>query len=206
MNTETIQNTPPTTTLSANLNSINTNKGTTNSNNNIINWENNSYDNYVKKLSNEYLEADRNYQKHLSTDWTGALPNIWPFTMFTKPKKEKMNQIKNERDILFANLQNAKTQQADYYSNLQAQKLKYQIEQEGLKRIGINNPYFMLKNGPIQGNVNLTSNTKTQSYNPKYENNKGKNLWDFLGGKGNKKSKGDIEQLIKLLPLLLGAI
>lgn len=172
-------------------------------------WENRPYENYIKQLEKNYIDKSKEYNDAVMNDYS-------QFTAFFKPwsaaaYREKMQELKNQRDIIYGNLQNAKTERANYYSNLNAQKIKYKIEKESLKDAGITNPYFMLRNGSLPNNVNLTTNTKPNNYNPRYKNNNIPSTWDILKNllnkKGNKKNNNsNSNELMELLPLIIGML
>lgn len=63
--------------------------------------------------------------------------------------KQWWNEGIEKKNLIFKQLEEAKAQRQSYLSNLELQRNKYINEQESLKKAGINNPYFMLRNGLI---------------------------------------------------------
>ncbi|SGA33578.1 Uncharacterised protein [Chlamydia abortus] len=72
--------------------------------------------------------------------------------------------------MLLKQLEDLKAQKFSYMSNIAAQKEKYKVEQEALKKVGITNPYFMLKNGTLAGSTPFSF---ANAGSPNYQSSKG---------------------------------
>lgn len=210
MNIETTQQNQPTITAPSNNITTAQNQTLTPAQNNIEASQN-TINSYYNKLKNEYEKLSKEYDEKVMNDYSqfGALFRPWSAEQY----RRDMQKTRNERDKTYELLRMAEGKQIENQMNIENLKNKYKYEKESLKDVGINNPYFMLKNGPIANNVNLTSSINSGSYNTKYEKTKVPGTWETIlkmielfskfGGKGGGKG-GGMGQILQLLPMLGG--
>lgn len=127
-------------------------------------------DDYWYKLRDDYMK--RNMGKSF-WDWFPLSSGISGLVKAGQGKKEAdrlWSDTISKRDTFLKQLEDLKSQKYSYMSNIAAQKQKYRVEQEALKKAGITNPYFMLKNGIIAGSSPFSF---ANAGSPNYQSSKG---------------------------------
>lgn len=127
-------------------------------------------DDYWYKLRNDYI--DRNFGKTF-WDWFPLTAGISGLVKAGQGKKEAdrlWSDKISQRDVLLKQLEDLKAQKFSYMSNIAAQKEKYKVEQDALKKVGITNSYFMLKNGTLAGSTPFSF---ANAGSPNYQSSKG---------------------------------
>lgn len=177
--------------IAANLTSTETNTATSNNINTI-----NSFDSFFNNKNNAgnnnealgaYYEALKEQYQKLSNEYDGLVLNDYskPGAFFrpwsAEQYRQNMQKLKNERDKTYELLRNAEAQRFQHAANSESIKNRYILEKEALKKIGINNPYFMLRNGTLPNNINLSSNLSGGSYKPQYKSTEIPDAWKGMG-------------------------
>lgn len=127
-------------------------------------------DDYWYKLRDAYMQ--RNMGKSF-WDWFPLSSVISGLVKAGQAKKEAdrlWSDKISKRDMLLKQLEDLKAQKFSYMSNIAAQKEKYIVEQEALKKVGISNPFFMLKNGTL---ASSTPFSFANAGSPNYQSSKG---------------------------------
>ena len=192
---------------------------TTNTNN-----ETQAIDDAINELLKEYNEKNNEYEKRMRNrpEWMnisengkvggmfGNIANWFTGGKFNQAKKfydEQTENIRNQRDQANQRINELKAKKTEYLTNIASQQNKYKYEMQGLNKVGINNPFYMLKNGVINGGggptiSNIKGNIDTFSNRP-WTN--GKMQKDYLLEileqikKDNENRKMKILKLLKIL-------
>lgn len=144
------------------------------------------------ELTKQYNDYANAYRNKVWNQRSNAWGTFHPY--YRDLYNDEMNQLKAQRDNTYKLLWETKQKNLEYMQNLQTQKNKYSIESEAMQKMGLNNPYFMLKNGPMGGGTNVSLGT-----------NFGKSSFKTSNGI-NEKDEG-MEKLFKtflrMLPIIL---
>ncbi len=189
---------------------------------NLNNENNTTLDNEIAKTEKEYEELKQEHEKRLKnrSGWAefvessklgkilNQIGNLFTGGKINKEQKaydEQTELTRNQRDQIFQRLQELKAKKAEYLTNIEAAKNKYKIELEGLKKIGITNPYYLLKNGTIQGgggaNISNINGQLPQYTNRQWLNNTLKNK-DYISEILKEKRKEQTELLKLILSII----
>lgn len=186
--------------------------------------ETQALDNAINELLKEYNEKNNEYEKRMRNrpEWMnisengklgsmfGNIANFFTGGKFNQAKKfydEQTENIRNQRDQANQRINELKAKKTEYLTNIASQQNKYKYEMQGLNKVGINNPFYMLKNGVINGGggptiSNIKGNIDTFSNRP-WTN--GKMQKDYLLEilkqikKDNENRKMKILKLLKIL-------
>lgn len=128
------------------------------------------------------------YEQGNARAWTMKLIDFLGFTNTDYKNKiyaQKMEDVKEKRDTFFRLFQEAYANRINVLQNLKNQRDKYKIESDGLKKVGVNNPYFMLMNGPISSGSGLNLSGLKTNFTSRFNQNSS----GFDGKKDKGKSK-----------------
>lgn len=120
------------------------------------------------------------------TDWWGKKADY----------DNRFEHLKNKRDEYFRLMQDAYANRINLLQNLKNNSNRYLQEFDALKKIGITNPYYLLKNGPLNNSVNLSSSLKS---NPLTNSNSDSNSYHK---KNDKKFNFKLLFLLKFLGII----
>lgn len=186
--------------------------------------ETQALDDAINELLKEYEQKNKEYEERMRKrpDWMnisengkiggffGNIANWLTGGKFNQAKKyydEQTENIRNQRDQANQRINELKAKRTEYLTNIASQQNKYKYEMEGLNKVGINNPFYMLKNGVINGGggptiSNIKGNIDTFANRP-WTN--GKMQKDYLLEilkeieKNNENKKMKILKLLKIL-------
>lgn len=128
-------------------------------------------DDYWYKLQHDYVKRNRSFWDVFPlTSWISGLVKLGQ----GKKEADRLWSDKvSQRDTVLKQLEDLKAQKFSYMSNIVAQKQKYKVEQDALKKVGVTNPYFMLKNGTLAGSTPFSF---ANAGSPNYQSSKGDSL------------------------------
>lgn len=195
--------------IASNINNVLSNN-TLSTNKNNTNQAQETINSYYQQLNEKYNQLSKEYDNLVYNDYSQAGAFFRPWS--AEKYRQNMQKIRNERDKTYELLTNAEAKAIENRMNIENLKNKYKYEKESLKSVGVNNPYFMLRNGSLANNVNLTSSINGGNYNTKYQKTNVPKTWETLlkamdiigkfSKKNNKKDSGNGIDLTALLSLL----